>query len=154
MSLDLKHAEFYLRCATSAIFALSGAVKASGLLSAKMKPFGYPAYFPEALGLFEIVLAAINVGAEAGLGGQVIPYNIWANRVISVIMGGALYQHKLQGDGGYAVPALLLFFSAIVPGLRGDTSSLYESIGAGLILGSIGWAICSQVASAPKAKSK
>jgi len=154
MSLDLKYTEFYLRCATSAIFALSGAVKASGLLSEKMKPFGYPAYFPEALGLFEVVLAAINVGAEAGLGSQVIPYNVWANRIISVIMGGALYQHKLQGDGGYAVPALLLAFSAIVPGLRGDTNNLYESIGTGLVLGSIGWAICSQIASAPKAKSK
>jgi hypothetical protein len=155
MSFDLKYSEFYLRCATSAIFTLSGAFKATGGLNSQFKPFGYPKYFPEALGLFEVALAAVNVGAEVGLGPQVVAYNIWTQRIISVIMGGALYQHKLAGDGGYAAPALLLAFSAIIPGLRGDTSSLYESVGTGVALGVVGWFICSLIASAPaKPKSK
>jgi hypothetical protein len=88
--LDVKYLDLYLRGFTSTIFALSGAVKASGALTEKMKPFGYPKYFPEALGLFEVILAVVNVGTEIGLGPQAAASNVWVQRIISVIMGGAV----------------------------------------------------------------
>jgi len=152
--LDAKYLDLYLRGFTSTIFALSGAVKASGALTEKMKPFGYPKYFPEALGLFEVILAVVNVGTEIGLGPQAATSNVWVQRIISVIMGGALYQHKLAEDGGYAVPAILLAFTAIVPGLRGEAGGLPVSVGTGAALGLAGWYICSLIAKKPKSKSK
>ena len=130
-------AELILRCASSAVLALAGSMKASGQASAKMQPFGYPDNFAEVLGIAEVAMATLNLGGELGLA-RVAAGNVWIQRLTSLIMGGALWQHAVAGDGGYAAPLAMLAVSGAVPALRGDAASPQEAAGVALALAAAG----------------
>jgi len=155
--------EFYLRCGLSAIFGLSGGLKASGAMNGELAKFGFPYFFAQALGLAEVALAAVNVGAElapiAGIGAQAAPAaaaNVWVQRAASLIMGGAICQHFTAGDGpgGFVAPVLLLAISGAVPALRGDASSPVEAAGIAAAIAGAGFAICSLMSKKPAGKEK
>ena len=149
-------AEFYLRAATSAIFTLAGGMKSSGAMNKPMSEFGYPLYFAQVLGLGELVMAAANVGAELAplVGAAPQPFvaaNVWIQRLSALILGGAINQHVIAGDGGFALPMLSLAMVAAVPALNGGAASPLESVGIAAALAAVGYGIVGLIARKPAA---
>ena len=101
------------------------------------------------------MLLGLWQGAIAGLlwldGGK---HLILAQRMLSVLMGGAIWHHAVgEGAASHSVGALVyLALSAYVPILKGADPKEAAAIAAGLAV--VGWVMGAVVPRAPKAAAK
>lgn len=105
-----------------------------GAVSGAFASFGYPALFPVAIGLWEGAISALNF-YEGG------KHVLLAQRLLSVIMGGAVYHHVLEGKPAGSIGALVfLGMSVYIPVTKGLVALPEAAITAAGLAG-VGYAI-------------
>jgi hypothetical protein len=85
--------------------------------------FGYPGWFPTLVGLWELTIAVLNFIQ----GGQ---YVLVSQRMLAVIMGGAIYSHAIaEGKPAGCVPPAVFFgMSCAVPILTGSDPTITVAV--------------------------
>jgi hypothetical protein len=122
----------------SALLGLVGCAMVSdpfhGAVSGAFAPLGYPALFPLAVGLWMGGISALNF-YEAG------KHVLLAQRLLSVVMGGAVYHHVLEGKPAGSIGAIVfLGMSVYIPVTKGLVALPEAAITAAGLAG-IGYAI-------------